>query len=82
MAIAILGLALWLIALAKWGRSLQAKNATLRRKRIYGVVLATPMLLMPLLFGGGAFLFVWCAACAVLGYVTVVHAPRWIVGSR
>ncbi len=53
MAMAVLGLALYLMALAKWGKSLKAKNATLKRRRIYGLVGAAPMLLAPLVFGAG-----------------------------
>jgi len=87
MAMAVLGLALYLMALAKWGKSLKAKNATLNRRRIYGFVGAAPMLLSPLVFGVGdlggwgiLFIWIWCATCAALGYITVAHAPQWIVG--
>ncbi len=80
MAMAILGLALYLMGLAKWGKSLQAKNASVGRKRMYGVIAAVPMLVAWLFYGGGLILFAWCVACGVLGYITVAHAPRWIVG--
>ena len=54
MAMAVFGLALYLIGLARWAKGLQEKNATRRRKRIYGVVAAMPMVLMPLFVGGAA----------------------------
>lgn len=87
MAMAVFGLAVYLMGLARWGKSLKAKNATSKARRIYGLLGATPMLLVPVVFGGGptdggAILFVWAwfVACATLGYTTVAHAPLWIVG--
>ncbi|MGB7024045.1 MAG: hypothetical protein WBD73_09625 [Candidatus Acidiferrales bacterium] len=87
MAMVVLGLALYLMALARWGKSLKERNATLKRRRIYGFVGAAPPLLAPFVFGIGTlgswenlFLCTWYAACAVLDYATVVYAPQWIVG--
>jgi hypothetical protein len=88
MAMTVLGLALYLWGLANRGKSLKDKNATLRSRRIYGIVFASPMLIAPLYFsfagtlGGWGILFVWVwsVTCAVLGYITVAHAPKWIVG--
>jgi hypothetical protein len=88
MAMAIFGVVFYLIALAKWAKSLQEKNVPLGRRRIYGVIAAIPMLVVPLLYIGSAsatvsaILFAWCAAWASLGYVTIVYRPKWIVGNR
>jgi hypothetical protein len=87
MAMAIFGLAFYLIALAKWAKNLQEKNVPLGRRRIYGVIAALPMLVVPLFIGNAsptvtAIFFAWCVAWAILGYVTVVHRPKWIVGNR
>jgi hypothetical protein len=75
----VLFLAFYLIALAKWGKNLHAKNNAI--KHIYGVLLAAPTL-APLFFAHSTFLLIWCAASAVLAYITFVYRPRWIVGSR
>jgi N6-adenosine-specific RNA methylase IME4 len=82
-----LGLIVYLIGLAKWARHLQEKNATIRRKQIYGVIAAVPMLAVPFYSWSdsgteNAIVSVWCFACAILGYVTVVYRPKWIVGNR
>jgi len=90
MAMTALGLVLYLWALAKRGKSLKAKHATPESRRTYGILFAAPMLIAPLYLsfsdtlGGWGILFVWvlCAACAVLGYITVAHAPKWIVGGE
>jgi hypothetical protein len=80
VALAVLGLALYLWVLAKRGKNLQATNAPLARRRIYGLVAALPMLIVPLFYGGNLIMFAWCVPCGVLGYITVAHAPPWIVG--
>jgi hypothetical protein len=77
----LIALFLYLITLKKWGKSLQAKNATQGRRRVYGVVLAVPFLVLYFLIGGGGIGFVMCAASGVLCYVTVVYAPWWMVDS-
>jgi hypothetical protein len=87
MAIAVLGLALYLMALGKWGKSLKAKNTSLGRRRLYGIVAALPSLVAPFYYGYGAygsdifmFMFTWCTVVAILGFITVAYAPKWIVG--
>jgi len=84
MALFVLMLALYVSGLAKWGKSLQAKGVPLRKRRIYGLVVVALTLFMPLLrggYGGSVFLFAVFCAWAVLGYITLVHTPRWIVGA-
>jgi predicted alpha/beta hydrolase len=84
----VLGLALYLMGLGKWGKSLKAKNAPLGRRRLYGVLAAFPSLAAPFYYGYGAynsgvfiFMLVWSTVVAILGFITVVYAPKWIVGT-
>ncbi len=88
MAMAVLGLAFYLMALSKWGKSLKAKNAPLGRRRLYGFLAALPSIASPFYYGypdytSGLFLFlvVWCGIVAILGFITVVYAPNWIAGA-
>lgn len=88
MAIAVLGLAFYLMALGKWGKSLKEKNSPLSRRRLYGLLATLPSIAAPFYYGypdytSGVFLFmaVWCGIVAVLGFITVVYAPKWIVGA-
>ncbi|SRR5260370_19515553 len=88
MAMAVFGLALYLMALGKWGKSLKAKNTPLGRKRLYGFVAAIPSLVSPFYYGYGAynsgmfmFMLAWCTVVAILGFITVAYAPKWIVGA-
>ncbi|MGC1618036.1 MAG: hypothetical protein WA765_06055 [Candidatus Acidiferrum sp.] len=88
MAISVLGLAFYLMALGSWGKSLSAKNAPLNRRRLYGVLAAIPSIVAPLYYGYGdytsglfIFMLAWCGIVAVLGFITVVYAPKWIVGA-
>ena len=71
----------YLITLKKWGKSLQAKNTTQGRRRIYGVASAVPLLVVALYAGGGGFVFALCAAPGLLCYITVVYVPWWMVDS-
>lgn len=89
MALVAFWLAIYLYGSGKWGRSLRAKNTTLARRRVYGVLAASPwiiygmLLVIPPSFSlGGVLLAAFFVLCGALGYVTVVHAPRWIVGGR
>lgn len=88
MAMAVLGLALYLLALGKWGKSLRAKNTSLGRRRLYGIIAAVPWLVAPFYYeygdyGSGTFMFMlaWCTVVAILGFITVAYAPKWIVGA-
>ena len=88
MALMALGLALYLMALGKWGKNLKAKNSPLGRRRLYGFLAALPSIAAPFYYGygdytSGLFLFmlVWCVIVAILGFITVAYAPKWIVGA-
>lgn len=93
MALTLIGLALYLWLLGKWGKYLKARGTPLRRKRLYGALAAIPMLALSFYYGYndysgeaygiGAFVFtlVWNAAVVILGFITVVYAPKWIVGT-
>lgn len=84
----ILGLALYLIAAARWSAWLREKAVSKQRLKVYGFLVAA----VPL--GAGAyslfdnqssvdwkaFSLAFEAVIAVLGYVTVVYSPKWIVG--
>lgn len=92
MAVSILGLALYLMALASWAKQLRAKNTPLPKRRVAGIAAA----FLPLLWYAyliyeahgnvvvwlAITLLVWSVCVAILGYITVVHAPKWIVGNR
>jgi hypothetical protein len=81
MAIAVLGLALYLWALARQGKTLQAQNATMRRRCVRGLLVSVPLVLLPLMYPDHRlFMFAALAPFAILGYITVVYTPRWIVG--
>jgi hypothetical protein len=76
------------MALGKWGKSLKAKNTPIGRKRLYGLLAVLPSIAAPFYYGYGAytsglflFMLVWCGIVAVLGFITVVYAPKWIVGA-
>ncbi len=88
MVMLFLGLAFYLFWLGKWGKSLKAKNTPLGRKRLYGLLAALPYIVAPFYYGYGAyasgfflFLLVLYSVVAVLGFITVVYAPKWIVGA-
>lgn len=87
MAQALLGLAFYLAALAWLGKRLRAKNTPLGRRRLYGVIAAAFPLALPLIDRSNSFdisfviLFAWQAVVAALGFITVVYAPKWIVGA-
>ncbi len=81
MAMMFFGLAFYLMALAKWGKSLKEKNATLGRRRAYGLLAAAPSFIGLAMYGWNVFMLAWAVICATLGYLTVAHAPRWIVGA-
>lgn len=85
----VLSLALYLISLAQWGRNLREKRATIKRRRLYGLGAA----FLPVVFGlssvmrfetkptdAAAFTLGWSLLVGLLGYLTVVHCPEWIVG--
>ena len=85
----VLSLALYLIGLAQWGRNLREKRATIQRRRVYGLAAA----FLPVVFGvisvmrvetkptdAVAFTLGWSILVGVLGYLTVVHCPEWLVG--
>jgi hypothetical protein len=88
MGIAVLGLALYLWLMGKWGKYLRAKNTPLGRRRLYGILGVLPQLVAPFYFEYGSYssdLFVLmllsCSAVAILGFITVAYAPKWIVGA-
>lgn len=76
----VLWLAFYLVGCASWGRRLQSRNATLRQRRIRGLIVAAAWLVLYL--GGNTFQYAMGAVGGVLGYVTIVHIPRWIVGDE
>jgi len=81
MAIAVLGLALYLWALAREGKKLRAQNATIGRRRMWGLLVSVPMVLLPLMYPDHRLLmFAALAPFAILGYITVVYTPHWILG--
>jgi hypothetical protein len=85
----VLSLALYLIGLAQWGRNLRENGATIQRRRLYGLAAA----FLPVVFGlsslirfetrrtdAVAFTLGWSLVVGFLGYLTVVHCPKWLVG--
>lgn len=85
----VLSLVLYLIGLAQWGRHLREKRATIQRRRLYGLAAA----FLPVVFGlssvmqfetkptdAVAFTLGWSLLVGFLGYLTVVHCPKWLVG--
>jgi hypothetical protein len=85
----VLSLILYLIGLAQWGRNLREKGTTIKRRRLYGLAAA----LLPVVFGlsslmrfetrptdAVAFTLGWSLLVGFLGYLTVVHCPKWLVG--
>jgi hypothetical protein len=81
MAIAVLGLALYLWGLAREGKKLRAQNATMGRRRMWGLTVSVPLVLLPLIYPDHRlFMVAALAPFAILGYITVVYTPRWIVG--
>jgi hypothetical protein len=78
----IFGLALYLIACARWAKHLEKKGATLGRRQAHGVLSVVLVMAMPFLFGGDSFSYAWSAICAGFGYLTIVYRPKWIVGNR
>ena len=80
MAVALFGLAFYLMSLARWGKSLKEKNAPQGRRHLYGALAGAVPLIPPFFYGGYWPLFVWGAICGSLGYATVAYAPQWIVG--
>lgn len=88
MAMAVIGLALYLMVLGKWGKGLKAKNAPLGLRRFYGFFAALPSIAAPFYYGYpdyaswlSLFMVVWCGIVAILAFITVVYAPKWIVGA-
>jgi hypothetical protein len=88
MAMAVLGLALYLWLLGKWGKHLKTKNTPLGRRRLYGILASLLNLLAPFSYWydgyrGGWFMFMllYCFVVAILGFITVAYAPAWIVGT-
>lgn len=87
MAMVVLGLALYLWLLGKWGKYLKTKNTPLGRRRLYGILGALPQIVSPFYYGYGdyasgpfMFMLVYCFVVAILGFITVAYAPAWIVG--
>ena len=80
IVISVLG---YLFLCAKVGKYLRDKNASMSIKRVCGLV-ALLINVAPIMFVGihGYFLAAFGMACGVLGYVTVVYRPKWIVGNR
>ena len=77
-----IGLALYLIACAQWGKHLQDKNATLKKKQLHGLIAAAVEMVMCVVVGANIYVLSFGVVCAVLGYVTIVYRPKWIVGKR
>jgi len=88
MAIAVLGLVLYLWLLGKWGKYLKTKNTPLGHRRLYGTLGALPQIVSPFYYAygdyaSGPFIFslVVGFVAAILGFITVAYAPPWIVGT-
>ena len=58
-----------------------AENAKMARRRMWGLSVSVPMVLLPLAYPDHRwFMLAALAPFAILGYITVVYTPRWIVG--
>lgn len=90
LGLLVLGIYLWL--LAKWGKRLKARNAALSQRRLYGTLAGSIWFVASFLYlysagalgsGIAAFIisFAWNLMIAVLFFVTVAYAPKWIVGA-
>jgi hypothetical protein len=82
MALIILGLVLYLTGCAAWAKRLRDKNATLKTRQLHGLTSVVIAMAMPVLVGGSGFSYVLGAIFGVLGYLTIVYRPKWIVGKR
>lgn len=80
LVISVLG---YLFLCAKVGKFFQDKNVVMWKRQACGAIaIAINVLPVIILYPRNYVLMVFGVACGMLGYVTIVYRPKWIVGNR
>ena len=79
----IFSLALYLIGCAGWAKRLITSETLLRKRQLHGAIIGSLPLVMAVVFHpANIYVYAWSLIVGILGYITVVYRPKWIVGNR
>ena len=83
MFLIVVSLFCYLFLCAKVGKHLQEKSASMRIRHLCGLF-AFALDTVPLIFLNvhSDMVIAYGVLCGVLGYLTIVYRPKWIVGNR